>query len=148
VIHGLGFFMSQLKNCPIQSPLTTHKGMMRTYSTPDLHGSPVSCEIVALLENFVDRPRRATICSVLKVLYFLRTVWGYISPFQYTIWPKARYQKMPKTFAYNFCTITNLKKFHFPLPRDQTSRSWIWQMISENSSVGLSIKTALDVIYL
>jgi hypothetical protein len=31
----------------------------------------VSCEIVALLENFV-----ATIRSMLKVVYFLPTIWG------------------------------------------------------------------------
>jgi hypothetical protein len=63
---------------------------------------------------------------------------GYIFPFPYTTWPKARYKKIHKLFTYYFCTITNLTKFDFPLPHDQTSRSRLWQMISENSSMGLS----------
>jgi hypothetical protein len=73
-----------------------------------------------------------------KSCVFLAHGLGYISPFPYTTWSKARYQKIPKTFTYYFCTISNLWKFDFPLPRDQTSRSRIWQMINENSSVGLS----------
>jgi hypothetical protein len=41
VTRGLGFFFrSYPKDCPIQSPLTTHKGMLRTYSSPDPHWSP------------------------------------------------------------------------------------------------------------
>jgi hypothetical protein len=38
-----------------------------------------SCEIVALRENFVDRPRRATIRSALKVMHFLRSIWDMYS---------------------------------------------------------------------
>jgi hypothetical protein len=48
------------------------------------------------------------------------------------------YLKIPKTVIYYSCTITNLTKFDFPLPSDQTSRSQKPQMIGENSSVGLS----------
>jgi hypothetical protein len=36
------FFRSHPKDCPIQSPLTTHKGVWRTYSNLDPHGSPFS----------------------------------------------------------------------------------------------------------
>jgi hypothetical protein len=38
-----------------------------------------------------------------------------------------------KTFTYMYYSrnITNLAKFYFPLPRDQASRSQIWQIISE-----------------
>jgi hypothetical protein len=81
--------------------------------------------------------------SVLKVVYFLRTVWGYISPFPYTTWPKARYQKNPKSFTYYSRTITNLIKFDFPLPRDQTLRCRICQMIDEKFKC-VTFKAALD----
>jgi hypothetical protein len=36
---GPQFFRSNPKDRPIQSPLTTHKGMWRIYSNPDHHGS-------------------------------------------------------------------------------------------------------------
>jgi hypothetical protein len=36
---GPQFFRSHRKDRPIQSPLTTHKGMWRIYSNPDPHGS-------------------------------------------------------------------------------------------------------------
>jgi hypothetical protein len=36
--HGPLFFRSHPKDRPIQSPLTTHKGMWRTYSNKDPHG--------------------------------------------------------------------------------------------------------------
>jgi hypothetical protein len=36
--EGPRFFRSHPKNRPIQSPLTTHKGMWRIYSNPDPHG--------------------------------------------------------------------------------------------------------------
>jgi hypothetical protein len=96
-----------------------------------------SCEIVAHRENFVDRPESYDSFSA-KICVFLAHSLGYIYPYPYITWPKARYQNICKTFPYYFRTITNLTKFEFPLPRDQTSRSRIWQMISENSSVGLS----------
>jgi hypothetical protein len=37
---GPRFFRSHPKDRPIQSPLTTHKGMWRIYSNPDPHGEP------------------------------------------------------------------------------------------------------------
>jgi hypothetical protein len=38
VTRSLGFFFrSHPKDHPIQSPLTTHEGMWRTYSNPDPH---------------------------------------------------------------------------------------------------------------
>jgi hypothetical protein len=36
---GPRFFPSHPKDCPIQSPLMTHRGMWRIYSYPDPHGS-------------------------------------------------------------------------------------------------------------
>jgi hypothetical protein len=96
-----------------------------------------SCETVALRENFVDRPESCDSFSA-KSCVFLAHGTGYISPFPCTAWPKARYQKIPNTFTYYSGTITNLTKFDFPLPRDQTSRSPIWQMTIKNSSLGLS----------
>jgi hypothetical protein len=36
--RDLVFFRSHPKDRPIQSPLTTHKGLWRTYSNPDPHG--------------------------------------------------------------------------------------------------------------
>jgi hypothetical protein len=81
--------------------------------------------------------------SVLKVVYFLRAVrviflHPHIQP----------YPKFPKTFTYNSRSITNLTKFDFPLPRDQTSRSRIWQMISENFKCGTFNPALDDVRYL
>jgi hypothetical protein len=35
--------------------------------------STISCEIVALRENFVDRPESYDLLSAKKVVYFLRT---------------------------------------------------------------------------
>jgi hypothetical protein len=98
---------------------------------------PISCEIVAHRENFVERPESYDSFSAKNCIFLVHSL-GYIYPYPYITWPKARYQKIPKTFSYYFRSITNLTKFNFPLPRDQTSRSRIWQMISENSSVGLS----------
>jgi hypothetical protein len=39
VTRGARFFRSHPKDHPIQSPLTTRKGMLRTYSYPDPHRS-------------------------------------------------------------------------------------------------------------
>jgi hypothetical protein len=110
-------------------------GFLRSNTCCDME--PPSCEIEALRENFVDRSESYDSFSA-KSCVFLAHGLGYISLFPYIIWPKARYKKIPKTFTYYFRTITNLTKFDLPLPRDQTSRSRIWQIISENSSVGLS----------
>jgi hypothetical protein len=78
-----------------------------------------SCEIVALQENFVDRPESYDSFSA-KSLYFLRTVGIYFSIPIHNL-PKARYQNIPKTFTYYSRTITYLTKFDFPLPRDKAS---------------------------
>jgi hypothetical protein len=58
-------------------------------------------------------------------------------------WPihnltKSKVSKIPKTFNYFSRTISNFTMLDFLLQRDQTSRSGIWQMIIENSSMGLS----------
>jgi hypothetical protein len=73
-------------------------------------------------------------------VYFLRTVWGIFLHTHTQPDAKKGIKKILKTFTYYFCTISNLKltKFDFPLPHDKTSRSEIWQMTSEKSSVGLS----------
>jgi hypothetical protein len=98
-----------------------------------------SCEIVAFRENFADRSESYdSFCA--KSYVFLAHSLGYISPFPYTTWPKARYQKIPMTFIYYSRTITNHTKLDFPLLHvsDKTSRSRILQMTSEKFSVGLS----------
>jgi hypothetical protein len=98
----------------------------------------ISSEIVALRENFVDRPESYDSFSA-KVVYFLRSDWGiFLHSHTQSDLIKVRYQKIPKTFTDYNHTITILTKIDFPLQRDQTSRSRIWQMISENSSVVLS----------
>jgi hypothetical protein len=56
---------------------------------------------------------------------------------------QSKVSKIPKTFTYYSRTITNLTKFDFPLPRDQTSRSRIWQMISEKFKC-VTFKAVLD----
>jgi hypothetical protein len=43
--------------------------------------------------------RRATFCSVLKVVYFLRNVWGYISSFPYTICSKASLKVLKNSYV-------------------------------------------------
>jgi hypothetical protein len=95
-----------------------------------------SCEIVALQEN-VDRPESYDSFSA-KSCAFLAHGLALISPFPYTTWRKARYQIIPKAFTYYSLIITNFTKLYFPSLRDQTSRDRIWQMIRENSSVGLA----------
>jgi hypothetical protein len=37
--HGTSFFRSHSNDCPIKSPLTTHKEMWGIYFNPDFHGS-------------------------------------------------------------------------------------------------------------
>jgi hypothetical protein len=62
--------------------------------------------------------RRATICSVLKVVYFLRKVWGiFLHYHTQTADPKQGIKKF-LTFTNYFRIITNLTKFDVPLPRD------------------------------
>jgi hypothetical protein len=51
-----------------------------------------SCETVALWENGVDRPESYNLI-IAKSCAFLVHGLGYISPFPYTICPKARYKK-------------------------------------------------------
>jgi hypothetical protein len=67
---------------------------------------------------------------MLKVVYFLRTkkraLWGYISPYPYKTWPKARYQKIHKTFPYHFRTITNLTNILHRPEQPWKSHTWIF----------------------
>jgi hypothetical protein len=84
------------------------------------------------------KDRRTTIRSVLKVVYFLRTVWGI---FLHSHTQPDREQGIKKFLRHLPTTLVpspNLTKFVFPLPRGQTLRSRIWQMKSKNASVGLS----------
>jgi hypothetical protein len=78
--------------------------------------------------------RGATIRSELKVLHFLRTVWGICLHFHKQSTPKQGIKK----FLCHLPTCTTLVpslhvpyKFDFFLSRDQTSRSRIWQIIRE-----------------
>jgi hypothetical protein len=59
------------------------------------HGTSVNFptyKILALLENFVDRPESLDSFSA-KSCVFLTHGLGYISPFQYTTWPKQGIKK-------------------------------------------------------
>jgi hypothetical protein len=67
--------------------------------------------------------RRATIRSVLKVVYFLRTVWDIFLHSHTQPDPKQGIKKFLRHYTYYSRTITNLTKFDFPLPYDQTSKS-------------------------
>jgi hypothetical protein len=49
---GPRFFRFHLKECPIQSPLTTCKGMRRIYSNPDLHESHIQCACTVCSSNY------------------------------------------------------------------------------------------------
>jgi hypothetical protein len=51
---------------------------------------------------------------------------GYISPFPYTIWPKARYQKIRKTFWYYSLTITSLTNIWLHPEQPWKSHAWIF----------------------
>jgi hypothetical protein len=73
----------------------------------------ISCEILALWENFIDRPQRAMIRSVLKVVScFLcaekRVRFGVYFTIPIHNLTKARYQQILKTFFYYSRTITQL----------------------------------------
>jgi hypothetical protein len=50
----------------------------------------------------------------------------YLSPFPYTTWPKARYQKIPRTISYYFCTMTNLTNIWHRPEHPWKSHSWIF----------------------
>jgi hypothetical protein len=89
--------------------------------------------------------RRATIRSVLKVVYFLRTVWGIFLNFHTQSDPKQGIKKFPNTFTYNSRTITNLTKLDFPLPCDQTLKSRIWQMLSKKCGTFWLLWTKSDI---
>jgi hypothetical protein len=82
--------------------------------------------------------RRAMIPPALKVVYFLRTVWG-IFLYSHTK-PDPKQSTCIKKFLRHLpSTIVpsvHLKKFEFPLPHDQTSRSRIWLQISEKFRCG------------
>jgi hypothetical protein len=51
---------------------------------------------------------------------------GYIYSFPYKTWPKARYQKIPKTFSYHSRTITNLTNILHCPEQPWKSHTWIF----------------------
>jgi hypothetical protein len=52
---GPQFFRSHPKERPIQSPLTTHKGMWRIYSNPDPHGyKNRGCKVKLYLSQYIQ----------------------------------------------------------------------------------------------
>jgi hypothetical protein len=89
-----------------------------------------SCETVALRKKNLLTDQRATIRSVLKVVYFLRTIWGIFLHFHTQSAPNQGIKKFlchfPSTLVPSLLT-----KFDFPLSCDQTSRFRILQMIGE-----------------
>jgi hypothetical protein len=99
-----------------------------------------SCDIVTLRENFVDRPESYDSLSA-KSCVFLAHGLGVYFPISLHNLAQSKVSKIPKTYYSR--TITNLTKFDFPLPRDQTSKSRIWQMISEKFKC-VTFKAALD----
>jgi hypothetical protein len=98
-----------------------------------------SCDIVALRENFVDRPESYDSFSCVFLAHGLGV---YFSIPLHNL-AQSKVKEILKTFTYYSRTITNLTKFDFPLPRDQTSRSRIWPMISEKFKC-VTFNAALD----
>jgi hypothetical protein len=92
----------------------------------------VNCEIIAIRENFVDRPESYDLFSAKSCIFLVhektRTVWGYISPSPYTTCPKARYQNIPKTFSYYSRTITNLTNIWLRPEQPWKSHIWIFRL--------------------
>jgi hypothetical protein len=101
-----------------------------------------SCDIVALRENFVDRPESYDSFSAKSCVFHAHGLGVYFSTPLHNV-AQSKVSKFRKTFTYYSRTITNLTKFDFPLPRDQRSRSRIWQMISEKFKC-VTFKAALD----
>jgi hypothetical protein len=92
--------------------------------------------------------QRATIRQVLNLsCVFLAHSFGYISPFPYTICPKARYQRIPISFTYYSYHNYLYTKFDFPLSRDQTTISRICRMMHEKFKCG-TFEAALDDVRL
>jgi hypothetical protein len=106
-----------------------------------------TCEILALREKFFDRPESYDSWCVKRCVLLVHDL-EYISPFSYTAWPKARYQHISKIFPHYSRTITNLTKFDFPLPLDQTWESRIWQMIIKKFKCGIFKDGLGEVRYL
>jgi hypothetical protein len=94
-----------------------------------MNTSGTSCEIVALRKNFIDRPESYDSFSAKSCVFLAHGLGVYFSIPSHNL-AQSKVSKISKTFTYYSRTISNLTKFDFPLPRDQTSRSRIWQMIS------------------
>jgi hypothetical protein len=91
-----------------------------------------SCEIVALRENFIGRQESYDSYSAKSCILLAHEKkahgLGYISPFPYTIWPKAMYQKIPKTFSYCARSITNLTNIWHHPELLWKSHTWIFRL--------------------
>jgi hypothetical protein len=101
-----------------------------------------SCETVALRESFIDRPESYDSFSAKSCVFLAHVLGVYFSILLHNL-AQCKISQIPKTFTNYSRTITNLTKFDFPLPRDQTSRSRISQMISEKFKC-VTFKAALD----
>jgi hypothetical protein len=91
--------------------------------------------------------RTATICTVLKVVYFLCTkkhdLLGYISPVPNTASPNARYPNISKTLNYYSRNITSLTNMWHCPEQPWKSHTWIFCLsfaIFEISMFGHVIK--------
>jgi hypothetical protein len=106
-----------------------------------------SCETVALWENCVGRPESYMYDSFsAKSCVFLVHELIYISTFQHTICPKARYNFFFMFFTYYSCTISLPNNVSLPfVSHDQTLKSQICQMLRQKIKVGI-FKVVLDDI--
>jgi hypothetical protein len=113
----LSYFML---STPVGSTITQRK-VIESSCPKNMHMYN-SCDIVALRENFVDRPESYDLFSGKSCVFFAHGLGVYFSIPLHNL-AQSKVSKIPKTFTYYSRTITNLTKFDFPLPRDQTSRS-------------------------
>jgi hypothetical protein len=120
-----------------------NKTLLLTENTEEFKIALVfSCDIVALRENFGDRPESYDSFSAKSCVFLAHAFGVYFSIHLHNL-AHSKVSKIPKTFTYYSRTITNLTKFDIPLPGDQTSRSRIWQMISEKCKC-VTFKAAPD----
>jgi hypothetical protein len=71
-----------------------------------------SCDIVALQENFVDRPESYDLFSAKSCVFLAHGLEAYFSIPLHNL-AQSKVSKIPKTFTYYSQTITNFTKFDF-----------------------------------
>jgi hypothetical protein len=99
----------------------------------------ISCQTVALWENFVDRLESYDSFSAKSCEFLAHGLGVYFSIPIHNL-PQS---KASKNFYVIYLFLSYLTKLDFPLSRDQTSRSRIWQMIGKKFKCG-TFKVAVD----